>query len=113
MSELASLGLLVALLSPTQPAQAVPHVYTDKVLGVSDLTACVENARKVASKNGFTDDIQVIGSGESRDVDANHASEPLALAISCSTHLGAASIAVAGMNNDDTFEAFKKVDADF
>ena len=113
MSKLAALGLLVAVLSPTQPAQAVPHVYTDTVLGVSDLTACVENARKVATKNGFTDDIQVLGSGESRDVYANHASKPMALAVSCSTRLGAASIAVAGMNNDDTFEAFKKVYDDF
>jgi hypothetical protein len=113
ISKLAALGLLAAVLSPTQPAQAVPYVYTDTVLGVSDLTACVENVRKVATKNGFTDNIHVMGSGESRDVYAHHASKPLALAVTCSTHLGAASIAIAGMNNDDTLEAFKKVYDDF
>ncbi len=63
MSKLASLGLLLALLSPAEPALAVPHVYSDVVLGVNDLMACVENARKVASKNGFSDDVQVLGTG--------------------------------------------------
>lgn len=109
MSKLAALGLLVALLAPMQPARAVPHVYTDTGLGVSDLTACIDNAKQVARKHGFNDDIQVLGSGESRILDANHASKPLALASSCSTRLGAASIAVAGMNNDDAFQAFQQV----
>ena len=113
MSKLASLGLLLALLTPGEPALAVPHVYSDVVLGVNDLMACVENAKKVASKNGFTDDVQVIGTGKSRSIYADHASLPLALSISCSTHLGAVSIAVAGMNNDDTFAAFKQVYDDF
>ena len=113
MSKLASLGLLVALLTPGEPALAVPHVYTDVVLGVNDLMACVDNAKKVASKNGFTDDVQVIGTGKSRSIYADHASIPKALSISCSTHLGAASIAVAGMNNDDTFASFKQVYDDF
>lgn len=113
MSKLASLGLLVALLSPAEPAQAVPHVYTEVVLGVDDLMACVDNAKTVASKNGFTDDVQVNGTGKSRSIYADHASLPMALSITCSTHLGAASIAVAGMNNDDTFAAFQKVYDDF
>jgi hypothetical protein len=111
MSKLAALGLLVTLLASMQPARAVPHVYTDTGLGVSDLTACIDNAKQVARKHGFNDDIQVLGSGESRILDANHASKPLALALasSCSTRLGAASIAVAGMNNDDAFQAFQQV----
>ena len=113
MSKLSSFGLLLALLTPTEPALAVPHVYSDVVLGVNDLMACVDTAKKVASKNGFTEDVQVVGTGKSRSVYADHASLPMALSISCSTHLGAASIAVAGMNNDDTFAAFQKVYDDF
>ncbi len=113
MSKLASLGLLVGLLTPGEPALAVPHVYSAVVLGVTDLMACVENARTVASRNGFSDDVQVRGSGESRSFYADHASLPMALSISCSTKLSAASIAVAGMNNDDTFAAFQKVYDDF
>ncbi|AFY28995.1 hypothetical protein [Cyanobium gracile] len=77
-------GLLLALLAPVEPALAVPHLYTDVVLGVDDLRAWVDNA-----------------------------SLPMALSISCSSQLGAASIAVAGMNNDDTFAAFQKVYDDF
>ncbi|MCP9797017.1 MULTISPECIES: hypothetical protein [Cyanophyceae] len=113
MSKLASVGLLLALLAPAEPALAVPHVYTDVVLGVDNLMACVENAKTVASKNGFTDDVQVTGTGKSRSLYADHASLPMALSISCSSQLGAVSIAVAGMNNDDTFAAFQKVYDDF
>ena len=120
MSTLTSLGLMIALLSPSEPVRAmpplptIPHLYTDVVLGVNDLEACVANASRVAIKNGFTDTPQVINNGKkSRDFYANHASKALTLAISCTTELRAASIAVAGMDNDETFEAFKQVYADF
>ncbi|MDM7952269.1 MAG: hypothetical protein QUV07_03490 [Cyanobium sp. CZS 25K] len=113
MSKLASLGLLVGLLAPGEPALAVPHVSSDVVLGVNDLMACVDNAKRVASKNGFSDDVQVLGTSESRSVYVDHTSLPMALSISCSTKLSAALIAVSGMNNDDTFAAFKKVYDDF
>ncbi len=54
------------------------------VLGLNDLMACVENA-----------------------------SLPMALSISGNPKLAAGSVAVAGMNNDDTFSAFQKVCDDF
>jgi hypothetical protein len=109
----ASLGLLIALLWPAAQAKAVPYVYTDTVLGISDLSACVDNAKRVAAKNGFSADMQVLGNGKHRDIYASHDGKALSLAVSCSVELGAASIAVAGMNNNDAFAFFKQVYADF
>jgi hypothetical protein len=97
----------------SQPAQAIPHVYAGLVLGVNSMQACLSQAEKIAKKNGFTDNIEVVGSGSMQDFHADHNDKPLSITVSCSTKLGGAAIAVAGMNNDDTFAMIRKVYDDF
>ena len=48
-----------------------------------------------------------------QDFHADHNNKPLPITVSCSTELGGATIAVAGMNNDDTFAMIGKVHDDF
>jgi hypothetical protein len=109
-------GLLLAALgsfSPPESTQAIPHVYTNLVLGIDSAETCIQNSKRVASKNGFTENQEVLGEKGSQFFYADHRDKPLALAISCSTKLGGASIAVTGMNNDDTFAMFERVYDDF
>lgn len=109
-------GLLLAALgtlSLPESAQAIPHVYTNLVLGIANAEACIQNSRRVASKHGFTENHEVLGEKGSQFFFADHRDKPLALTVSCSTKLGGASIAVAGMNNDDAFEIFQRVYDDF
>ena len=44
-----------------------------------------------------------------QDFHADHNNKPLPITVSCSTELGGATIAVAGMNNDDTFAMFNRI----
>lgn len=109
-------GLLLAALGSfwrPESAQAIPHVYTNLVLGIDSAETCIQNSKRVASKNGFTENQEVLGVKGSQFFYADHSEKPLALAISCSTKLGGASIAVTGMNNDDTFAMFERVYDDF
>ena len=109
-------GLLLAALgslSLPQSAEAIPHVYTNLVLGIASSEACIQNAKRVASKNGFTENQEVLGEEGSQFFYADHRNKPLALAVSCINKLGGASIAVSGMNNDDTFAMFERVYDDF
>ena len=101
------------LLAPT-PAAAMPHVYADMFLGVSSLESCIEDAERVGRKHGFTDDIEVVEHGNTlRDFYADHKNLPVSFTVSCSTRLGGAAYAVAGMNNDITFKIFQKIFDDF
>ncbi len=110
----ASLALAssLTLLLPT-PSAASPHVYTNMILGVGNLKYCIEHAEKIARQNGFARNIEVVGEGNMKDFHADHNDMPMAITVSCSTRLGGAAIAVAGMNNDDTYEMIKKVYKDF
>jgi hypothetical protein len=109
-------GLLLAALgtlSLPDSAHAIPHVYTNLVLGISSSEACIQNSKRVATKNGFTDNHEVLGEKGNQYFYADHGEKPLALAVSCSTKLGGAAIAVSGMNNDDAFAMFERVYDDF
>ncbi len=109
-------GLLLAALgtlSLPESAHAVPHVYTNLVLGISSSEACIQNSKRVANKNGFTENHEVVGEKGSQSFYADHRDKPLAMAVSCSTKLGGASVAVTGMNNDDTYALFERVYDDF
>jgi hypothetical protein len=109
-------GLLLAALGILYlpgPVQAIPHVYTNLVLGIASAESCIQTSKQVASKNGFTENHQVLGEKGTQSFYADHRDKPLALAVSCSTKLGGASFAVSGMNNDDTFAVFESVYNDF
>lgn len=96
------------------PASAVPHVYVNAVLGVNSVEKCIENAKAKAQKHGFIDDIEVV-KNHSRNSDfyATHKDTPMSIAVSCSAKLGTASIAIAGMNNDETFKMMTTYYNDF
>jgi hypothetical protein len=46
----------MGLLAPGEPGLAVPHVYSDVVLGVNDLMACVDNDDTFATFKQVYDD---------------------------------------------------------
>ncbi len=109
-------GLLLAALgtlSLPESAHAIPHVYTNLVLGIANAEICIQNSKRVANKHGFTENHEVLGEKGSQFFYADHRDKPLALAVSCSTKLGGASVAVSGMNNDDTFVMFERIYDDF
>ena len=109
-------GLLLAALGTVllpESAQAIPHVYTDLVLGIASAEICIQSSKRVAQKHGFTENHEVLGEKGSQFFYADHRDKPLALAVSCSTKLGGASIAVSGMHNDDTFAMFERIYDDF
>ncbi len=82
------------------------------MLGVNSMEASLKQAEK-SLKNDFTDNIEVAGSGSMQDFRADHNDKSLSITLSCSTKLGGAAIAVAGMNKDDTFAMIRKVCNDF
>ena len=92
-----------------QPVLAIPHVYAGLVLDINRIEGCLSQAEKIARKHGFTESIEVAGSEKMRDFHADHKDNPLSITVNFSTKLGGAAIAVAGMNNDDTFAMMQKV----
>lgn len=92
------------------PALAVPYVYADAILGVKSVEGCVQRATMLANKHGFTSEHEVV---DKSDFYAAHADMPMTLNVSCSSKIGTIVIAVAGMNNQETFAAFQKIYADF
>ncbi len=96
-----------------QPVRAIPHVYAGLVLGINSMDGCLSQAEKIARNHGFTESIEVVGSEKMRDFHADHKDNPPSITVSCSTKLGGAAIAVAGMNYDDTFAMMEKVYDDF
>ena len=107
LSFLFTAAAIAPLWSP--PALAVPHVYTGFMLGIKSMEDCLNQAEKIGRNNGFTENIEIVGSGSMKDFHAGHNNDPISLSVSCSTKLGGAAIAVAGMNNDDTFAMFNRI----
>lgn len=95
---------------PARPALASPHVYSNFVTGVDTLDECLSRARRTARSTGFTVGQQVVNlrAGKGAEFFADHASEPMAVNVHCVPRTGTVSIAVAGMNNDRTFEAMRE-----
>jgi hypothetical protein len=80
---------------------------------INGMESCISQAEKITRNHGFTESVEVVGSEKMRDFHADHKDNPLSITVSCSTKLGGAAIAVAGMNNDDIFAMTQKVYDDF
>lgn len=108
MSSLAVVAITTAL-SP-RPASASPHVYSNFVTGIDTLDECLSRAKRTAGNTGFTVGQQVVNlrGGKGAEFFADHASEPMAVNVHCVPRTGTVSIAVAGLNNDRTFEAMRE-----
>lgn len=108
------MGSLAALATTTtlaaRPAVAAPHVYSNFVTGIDTLDECLSRARRTARSTGFTTDIQVVNlkSGKGAEFFADHSSYPMAVNVHCVPSTGTASIGVAGLNNDRTFNMMRE-----
>lgn len=100
---------IATALSP-RPASASPHVYSNFVTGIDTLDECLSRAKRTARNTGFTDDIQVVNLSDRKGAEffAQHSTEPMAVNVHCVPRTGTASIGIAGMNNDRTFNAMRE-----
>lgn len=102
----AIVGFLVA--SPV--ALASPYVYTTGSLLSGDLKSCLKQAKSAADKSGYTKNQEEILDDDGKDgvFYALNPDMPLSLAVRCAPTVGVVSLAVSGINNDLTFDRFKK-----
>lgn len=91
-------------------ASASPHVYSNFVKGIDSLSACLDRASRTARKTGFTSDIQIVNlrSNTGAEFFADHASSSMAVNVHCIPKAGTASIGIAGMDNDQTFNKMRE-----
>ncbi len=89
---------------------ASPFVYTTGGLLSSDLKTCMAQAKSSASKSGFTQDQEEVLDEDKKDATfyASKPDSPLSLAVRCFPSAGVFSIAISGINNDMSFEQFKR-----
>lgn len=108
---LGSVALVTAsALTAVGPALAAPHVYSNFVTGIDTLDECLSRARRTARSTGFTSDIQVVNlrNGKGAEFFADHSTDPMAVNVHCVPRTGTASIGVAGLNNDRTFNMMRE-----
>ena len=91
-------------------AAASPFVYTTGGLLSSDLKTCMAQAKNAATKSGFTQDQEEVLDEDKKDAVffASKPDSPLSLAVRCFPTAGVFSIAVSGINNDASYDQFKK-----
>ena len=102
---------LTSIVITCAPCLASPFAYTTGGLLNTDLKTCLAHAKSAATKAGFTE-----GQEEALDEDkkdgsffASKPNIPVALAVRCFPTAGVFSLAVSGINNDTSFEEFKKL----
>lgn len=93
------------------PAFSAPHVYTTAFLLDGDLQTCINESKDAGAKTKFTDDIQVIKTNDQKGASIYAVSTlgSFSMAVECDPPGGTVSIAVSGINNDDTFQLFKEL----
>ncbi len=107
------LGLLPILASMTivsSPSLASPYVYTTGGLLNADLKTCIADAKSSATQTGFTAEQEEVLDEDKKDGTffASKPDAPISLAVRCFPTSGVYSLAVSGINNDRSFDEWKK-----
>ena len=101
---------LISVVVTSAPSQASPFVYTTGGLLNADLKTCMADAKRVATKTGFTEGQEDALDEDKKDGSffASKADAPLSLAVRCFPTAGVYSLALSGVNNDNTWEEWQK-----
>jgi hypothetical protein len=101
---------LISVVVTSAPSQASPFVYTTGGLLNADLKTCMADAKRVATKTGFTEGQEDALDEDKKDGSffASKADAPLSLAVRCFPTAGVYSLALSGVNNDTTWEEWQK-----
>ena len=101
---------LISVVITSAPSQASPFVYTTGGLLNADLKTCMADAKRVATKTGFTEGQEDALDEDKKDGSffASKADAPLSLAVRCFPTAGVYSLALSGVNNDNTWEEWQK-----
>ena len=99
----------ISLFIASAPSLASPFVYTTGGLLNTDLKTCIADAKRVATKTGFTDGQEVLDE-DKKDASffAFKTDAPISLAVRCFPTAGVYSLALSGINNDISFEEWQK-----
>ena len=101
---------LISVVITPAPSLASPFVYTTGGLLNADLKTCMADAKRVATKTGFTEGQAEVLDEDKKDGSffAHKTDAPLSLAVRCFPTAGVYSLALSGINNDTSFEEWQK-----
>lgn len=105
-------SLANSLLLPAEDTPPVaPVVYTTAIRSEGSLSESLAGIAVLASQLGFTHAPETLyaADGLSAAFHADHSQHALSLAVECNPRQQTVSLAVSGLNNHDTFEAFHRV----
>ena len=101
---------LISVVVASAPSLASPFVYTTGGLLNADLKTCMADAKRVATKTGFTEGQEEVLDEDKKDASffAFKTDAPISLAVRCFPTAGVYSLALSGVNNDTTWEEWQK-----
>lgn len=107
MKNLASILILPA----EDTAPAAPVVYTTAIRSTGSLTESLAGISLLANQLGFTHAAETLYAldGHSAAFHADHSNRAVSLAVQCNPRQQTVSLAVSGLESQDTFEAFREV----
>lgn len=100
------------VLEPELEQPVPPTVYTTAICTDADLVTCLTGIAQITRALGFTDHPQTLyrDDGQSASYHADHASNGVALAVDCHPERRTVSLAVTGLDEQDTHAAFRDVE---
>ena len=107
-----ALGLISSLISvvtTSTPSIASPFVYTTGGLLNSDLKTCLADAKKAATKAGFTNGQEEVLDEDKKGANcfADKPDSPVSLAVRCYPSAGVYAFAVSGINSDASWKDYQ------
>lgn len=107
-----SLASSLILEEEAQPQDPAPTVYTTAICSDGDLVASLTGVAQLTRELGFTLHPETLYSSDgcSATYHADHAEVPVGLAVDCNPRRGTVSLAVTGMDADDTLECFSALE---
>ena len=103
-----SLASSLILEPEAEPQEPAPTVYTTAIRSEADLVASLTGIARLTRELGFTLHAETLyaPNGLSATYHADHVEVAVGLAVDCNLRRGTVSLAVTGMDADDTLERF-------
>ena len=107
-----SLASSLILEPEAEPQQPAPTAYTTAIRSEADLVPSLTGIAQLTRELGFTLHPETLYApdGLSATYHADHVEVPVGLAVDCNPRRGTVSLAVTGMNADDTLERFQTLE---
>ena len=103
-----SLASSLILEEESPPLEPAPTVYTTAICSDGDLVTSLTGIAQLTRNLGFTQHPETLyaSDGASATYHADHADVPVGLAVDCNPRRGTVSLAVTGMDAEETLERF-------